>query len=173
MTVAFLFPGQGAQSEGLLHRLPQHAEVTRTIAEASEVLGLDIARPRQFPGTTLDRRGPARAAGRRGRDGARTDGRTGPPRCRRRHVGRRLWRSGRLRHIVLRRCLAARPPAWRADAGGLPERLRPGCHRRPRRGPGGRPRGADPDPGVVPSTFPTSMRPCRSSSPAAMRRWPR
>jgi malonate decarboxylase epsilon subunit len=42
MTIAFLFPGQGAQSEGLLHRLPQHAEVTRTIAEASEVLGLDI-----------------------------------------------------------------------------------------------------------------------------------
>jgi len=42
MTVAFLFPGQGAQSEGLLHDLPQHAEVTRTIAEASAVLGLDV-----------------------------------------------------------------------------------------------------------------------------------
>jgi malonate decarboxylase epsilon subunit len=42
MTVAFLFPGQGAQSEGLLHRLPEHAEVTRTIAEASEVLGQDL-----------------------------------------------------------------------------------------------------------------------------------
>ena len=42
MTVAFLFPGQGAQSEGLLHHLPQHAEVTRTIEEASDVLGLDI-----------------------------------------------------------------------------------------------------------------------------------
>jgi malonate decarboxylase epsilon subunit len=42
MTVAFLFPGQGAQSEGLLHQLPQHAEVTRTIAEASVVLGLDM-----------------------------------------------------------------------------------------------------------------------------------
>jgi malonate decarboxylase epsilon subunit len=42
MTVAFLFPGQGAQSEGLLHQLPQHAEVARTIAEASEVLGLDL-----------------------------------------------------------------------------------------------------------------------------------
>jgi malonate decarboxylase epsilon subunit len=42
MTVAFLFPGQGAQSEDLLHHLPQHAEVTRTIAEASEVLGLDM-----------------------------------------------------------------------------------------------------------------------------------
>jgi malonate decarboxylase epsilon subunit len=42
MTVAFLFPGQGAQSEGLLHQLPEHAEVTRTIAEASAVLGLDM-----------------------------------------------------------------------------------------------------------------------------------
>jgi malonate decarboxylase epsilon subunit len=42
MTVAFLFPGQGAQCEGLLHHLPQHAEVIRTIAEASEVLRLDI-----------------------------------------------------------------------------------------------------------------------------------
>jgi malonate decarboxylase epsilon subunit len=43
MTIAFLFPGQGAQSAGLLHRLPQHPEVTRTIEEASDVLGNDIA----------------------------------------------------------------------------------------------------------------------------------
>ena len=43
MTVAFLFPGQGAQSEGLLHELPQHSEVTRTIKEARDVLGVDIA----------------------------------------------------------------------------------------------------------------------------------
>jgi malonate decarboxylase epsilon subunit len=43
MTIAFLFPGQGAQTEGLLHHLPQHAEVTRTIEEASDVLGVDIA----------------------------------------------------------------------------------------------------------------------------------
>ena len=42
MTVAFLFPGQGSQSAGLLHHLPQHAEVTRTIHEASDVLGLDL-----------------------------------------------------------------------------------------------------------------------------------
>jgi malonate decarboxylase epsilon subunit len=40
MTVAFLFPGQGSQSVGLLQQLPQHAEVTRTIEEASQVLGL-------------------------------------------------------------------------------------------------------------------------------------
>jgi malonate decarboxylase epsilon subunit len=42
MTIAFLFPGQGAQSEGLLHHLPQHDEVTRTIEEASDALGVDI-----------------------------------------------------------------------------------------------------------------------------------
>ncbi|WP_406694284.1 malonate decarboxylase subunit epsilon [Singulisphaera sp. Ch08] len=43
MTVAFLFPGQGAQSEGLLDQLPQHAEITRTLTEATEVLGLDLS----------------------------------------------------------------------------------------------------------------------------------
>jgi malonate decarboxylase epsilon subunit len=41
MTVAFLFPGQGSQSAGLLHQLPQHMEVTRTIREAVDILGLD------------------------------------------------------------------------------------------------------------------------------------
>lgn len=42
MTIAFLFPGQGAQSEGLLHKLPQHVEVARTLKEASDVLGVDV-----------------------------------------------------------------------------------------------------------------------------------
>jgi malonate decarboxylase epsilon subunit len=42
MTIAFLFPGQGAQSAGLLHQLPQHAAITRTIEEANHVLGLDV-----------------------------------------------------------------------------------------------------------------------------------
>jgi malonate decarboxylase epsilon subunit len=42
MMIAFLFPGQGAQREGMLRQLPQHAEVTRTIHEASEVLGLEL-----------------------------------------------------------------------------------------------------------------------------------
>jgi malonate decarboxylase epsilon subunit len=42
MTIAFLFPGQGSQSAGLLHRLPQHSEVTRTLHEASAVLGIDL-----------------------------------------------------------------------------------------------------------------------------------
>ena len=43
MTVALLFPGHGAQSEGMLHQVPQHAEVARTIKEASDVLGVHIA----------------------------------------------------------------------------------------------------------------------------------
>jgi malonate decarboxylase epsilon subunit len=42
MTVAFLFPGQGAQTEGLLHHLPDNPEVTRTTEEASKILGLDV-----------------------------------------------------------------------------------------------------------------------------------
>jgi malonate decarboxylase epsilon subunit len=42
MTVAFLFPGQGAQREGFLHHLPRHAAVTGTIEEASDVLGRDV-----------------------------------------------------------------------------------------------------------------------------------
>jgi malonate decarboxylase epsilon subunit len=43
MTVGFLFPGQGAQSAGLLHDLPQHDEVSRTIEDASRILALDVA----------------------------------------------------------------------------------------------------------------------------------
>ena len=42
MTIAFLFPGQGAQTEGMLQHLPRHPEVTRTIEEASRALDLDI-----------------------------------------------------------------------------------------------------------------------------------
>jgi len=40
MIVAFLFPGQGAQVDGLVHQLPEHPEVARTIEEASEALGV-------------------------------------------------------------------------------------------------------------------------------------
>jgi malonate decarboxylase epsilon subunit len=40
---AFLFPGQGSQTAGMLHHLPEHAEVTRTTREASDVLGVDLA----------------------------------------------------------------------------------------------------------------------------------
>jgi malonate decarboxylase epsilon subunit len=43
MTIAFLFPGQGTLREGSLHHLPKHAEVSRTIKEASAILGVDSA----------------------------------------------------------------------------------------------------------------------------------
>jgi malonate decarboxylase epsilon subunit len=42
MIVAFLFPGQGAQIEGLLHQLPEHPEVARTVEEATDALGVDV-----------------------------------------------------------------------------------------------------------------------------------
>jgi malonate decarboxylase epsilon subunit len=42
MSVAFLYPGQGAQSPGMLHQLPDRAETTWTLREASEVLGRDV-----------------------------------------------------------------------------------------------------------------------------------
>jgi malonate decarboxylase epsilon subunit len=40
--LALLFPGQGAQSDGFLHRLPQHRAVTDTLEEASQVLDIDV-----------------------------------------------------------------------------------------------------------------------------------
>ena len=43
MSIALLFPGQGAQSPGFLQRLPEHAAVRATLEEASQVLGEDIA----------------------------------------------------------------------------------------------------------------------------------
>ncbi|HTR07158.1 MAG TPA: malonate decarboxylase subunit epsilon [Paraburkholderia sp.] len=42
MTLALLFPGQGAQSPGFLHQLPQHDAVRATLDEASAALGLDV-----------------------------------------------------------------------------------------------------------------------------------
>jgi malonate decarboxylase epsilon subunit len=44
MRVALLFPGQGAQTPGFLHRLPEHAAVQSTLGEAARVLGVDLAR---------------------------------------------------------------------------------------------------------------------------------
>jgi malonate decarboxylase epsilon subunit len=43
MTTAFLFPGQGVQHAGLLRELPAHPEVSRTLREAHQILGLDLA----------------------------------------------------------------------------------------------------------------------------------
>jgi malonate decarboxylase epsilon subunit len=42
MSIAFLFPGQGAQTPGFLHRLPDHPAVAATLAEASAALGQDV-----------------------------------------------------------------------------------------------------------------------------------
>ena len=41
MSVLFTFPGQGAQTPGMLHALPNDAAVADTLAEAAEVLGCD------------------------------------------------------------------------------------------------------------------------------------
>lgn len=42
MSVAFLFPGQGSQQENMLHELPNYPIITKTIEEASLVLGRDV-----------------------------------------------------------------------------------------------------------------------------------
>ncbi len=42
MSIAFLFPGQGAQSPGFLHRLPDHPAIAATLQEAGAVLGREI-----------------------------------------------------------------------------------------------------------------------------------
>ena len=42
MSVAFLFPGQGSQVPGMLHTLPDHPSVARTLDEVSEKLGKNV-----------------------------------------------------------------------------------------------------------------------------------
>jgi malonate decarboxylase epsilon subunit len=42
MSIAFLFAGQGSQMPGMLHALPDHPAVTRTLDEVSEYLNMDI-----------------------------------------------------------------------------------------------------------------------------------
>ena len=42
MSVAFIFPGQGSQSPGMLHHLLDHPAVVRTVDEVSEVLHSDV-----------------------------------------------------------------------------------------------------------------------------------
>ncbi len=42
MSVVFLFPGQGAQQPGMLHRLPDHPAVISTFSEASAFLEQDV-----------------------------------------------------------------------------------------------------------------------------------
>jgi malonate decarboxylase epsilon subunit len=42
MSIAYLFPGQGAQTPGFLHRLPGHPAVSATLDEAGAVLGMEV-----------------------------------------------------------------------------------------------------------------------------------
>src|SRR5260370_39655475 len=42
MRVAFLFPGQGSQICGMLHALPDHPAIARTLDEVSENLGQNV-----------------------------------------------------------------------------------------------------------------------------------
>jgi malonate decarboxylase epsilon subunit len=42
VSVLFTFPGQGAQQPDMLHALPAHPETSRTLDEASQVLGRDV-----------------------------------------------------------------------------------------------------------------------------------
>lgn len=42
MSVAFLFPGQGSQAPGMLHTLPDHPAIGRTLVEVSESLGENV-----------------------------------------------------------------------------------------------------------------------------------
>jgi malonate decarboxylase epsilon subunit len=42
MSTAFLFPGQGAQTPGFLHRLPEHPLVAATLLEAGAALDCDV-----------------------------------------------------------------------------------------------------------------------------------
>ena len=44
MTFAFVFPGQGSQSVGMLNSISEHPEVRATLQEASEALGEDVAK---------------------------------------------------------------------------------------------------------------------------------
>jgi malonate decarboxylase epsilon subunit len=42
VSAAYLFPGQGAQTAGFLHRLPDHPAVKQTLDQATEALRLDV-----------------------------------------------------------------------------------------------------------------------------------
>ena len=44
MTLAFVFPGQGSQSVGMLNSISDRPEVRATLQEASDALGEDVAK---------------------------------------------------------------------------------------------------------------------------------
>ena len=57
MSVAFIFPGQGSQEQGMLHSLPKHPVVARTLEEAGSILECDILK--LDPGSALGADGVA------------------------------------------------------------------------------------------------------------------
>lgn len=42
MSIAYIFPGQGSQTPGMLHDLPKYPVITKIIEEASVILGEDV-----------------------------------------------------------------------------------------------------------------------------------
>ena len=44
MTFAFIFPGQGSQSVGMLNTIAHRPEVKAVLQEASDALGEDVAK---------------------------------------------------------------------------------------------------------------------------------
>ena len=44
MTFAFVFPGQGSQSPGMLDAWGEHPAVAAVLAESSQALGQDVAK---------------------------------------------------------------------------------------------------------------------------------
>jgi malonyl CoA-acyl carrier protein transacylase len=66
MNVAFLFPGQGSQVPGMLHALPDHPTISRTLDEVSETLKqnvLQLDSPEALRSTIRPSPSPARAVG--------------------------------------------------------------------------------------------------------------
>ncbi|WP_265565413.1 ACP S-malonyltransferase [Streptomyces hygroscopicus] len=59
MTVAFLFPGQGAQRPGMLHDLPPGSETYRTLSDAAAFLGRPVG-PGDDGADAFDSEGPMR-----------------------------------------------------------------------------------------------------------------
>ena len=147
MRIAFVFPGQGSQSVGMMAGFDAHPAIRSTFDEASEVLGAGSVGARH-----------RRAGGRPQSDGQHPAGDAHGGRCRvarverrgrgeagmrRRPQSRRIHGAGRGRRDAVSRCGAARSLSRRGDAARSPRgRWRDGCDPGPRcRGGRGRLRG--------------------------------
>ena len=139
MTLAFVFPGQGSQSVGMLAALAAAEPlVQQTFAEASEVLGYDLWELCQTgPRPTSARpsaRSPrcSRPASRPGASGARTAGR-GPSPWRATASASTRRSSARMRSISARPCDLVRFRGQVMQAGRAARAGRDGGDPRPRR----------------------------------------